>query len=95
VVTAYAEAVKEFLVYTALRILLFVASLGIVVGVWFLLADAVPVLWAVVIAFVVSGIASYFLLNAPRAAFAAKVEERAGRATAAFEDRKAREDAGD
>jgi uncharacterized membrane protein len=85
--------VKEFVVYTALRVLLFVASFGVVLGLWALLADAVPLLWVVVIAFVLSGIASYFLLNRPRAAFAARVEERAARATAAFEERRAREDA--
>jgi uncharacterized membrane protein len=95
VVTAYPEPVKEFIVYTALRILLFVASLGIVVGVWFLVADSMPIVWAVVIAFVISGLASYFLLNGPRAAFAAKVEERATRATARFEERRAKEDTGD
>jgi uncharacterized membrane protein len=92
-VSAYPEGVKEFVVYTALRVLLFVASFGVVLGLWALLADAVPLLWVVVIAFVVSGIASYFLLNRPRAAFAARVEERAARATAAFEERRAREDA--
>ncbi len=91
-VTAYAAGVKEFVVYTALRILLFLAVLGVLFGVWALAADSVPVLWVVVIAFAVSGIASYFLLNAPRAAFAARVEERAARAGAAFEERKARED---
>jgi uncharacterized membrane protein len=84
--------VKEFVVYTVLRILLFVASFGVVLGIWALAADAVPLLWVVVIAFVLSGVASYFLLNRPRAAFAARVEERAARASAAFEDRRARED---
>jgi uncharacterized membrane protein len=93
VVTPYPEQVKEFVVYTALRILLFVASLGIVVGVWLLLSDSMPIVWAVVIAFAMSGIASYFLLNGPRAAFAARVEERASKAAAAFDERRAREDA--
>jgi uncharacterized membrane protein len=85
--------VKEFVVYTALRILLFVASFGVVLGIWALLTDSVPLLWVVVIAFVLSGVASYFLLNRPRAAFAARVEQRAARASAAFEERRAREDA--
>lgn len=91
-VSAYPEGVKEFVIYTALRIVLFAASLGIVIGVWMLVGDQVPLLWAVAIAFLVSGIGSYFVLNRQRAAFAAKVEERAARATAAFEARKARED---
>lgn len=94
-VTTYPEGVKEFVVYTALRILLFLASLAVVIGVWMLVAGRVPVTWAVVIAFVVSGVASYFLLNRPRAAFARRVEERAERATAKFEEMKAREDRDD
>lgn len=83
------------MVYTALRISLFVATLGIITGVWFLVDGEVPILWAVVIAFVVSGVASYFLLNGPRAAFARRVEERAERATARFEERRTREDVDD
>ena len=46
-----------------------------------------PLLWAVVLAFLVSGVASYFLLNAHRERFARKVSERAERATAAFDQR--------
>lgn len=83
------------MIYTALRILLFIASLGVVVGVWLLVTDSMPIVWPVVIAFVISGFASYFLLNGPRAAFAARVDERATRAAAAFEERRAREDADD
>ena len=86
---------KEFVVYTALRVLLFLACLGIVLGVWMLATGSVPLLWAVVIALALSGVASYFLLNRPRAAFAARVEERAARATAAFDERRGREDAED
>ncbi|MBB6627380.1 DUF4229 domain-containing protein [Nocardioides sp. KIGAM211] len=86
---------KEFVIYTGLRILLFIASLGVVLGVWLLVARQVPVVWVVVVAFVISGIASYFLLDRQRAAFAARVEERAARATAAFDERRAREDVDD
>jgi hypothetical protein len=85
--------VKEFVVYTALRILLFVASLAIVAGIWLLLTDEVPLLWVLVLGFALSGIASYFLLNRQRAAFAGRVEERAQKATARFEEMRAREDA--
>jgi hypothetical protein len=87
--------VKEFWVYTGLRILLFVASLAIVVGVWFLVAGQAPVLWAVVIAFLMSGIGSYFLLNGPRAAFARRVELRAERMSRKIEEMRAKEDADD
>ena len=90
--TAYAGLVKEFVIYTALRIGLFLASLVVVVGVWMLIADRVPVLWVVVIAFVVSGVASYFLLNRQREAFARRVERRAERMQQRFEEMKAKED---
>lgn len=86
---------KEFWIYTALRFLLFVGSLGIVVGVWFVLADSVPILWAVVIAFVLSGAGSYFLLNRPREALARRVQTRAERMTAKIEEMRAKEDVDD
>jgi uncharacterized membrane protein YfcA len=84
--------VKEFVVYTGLRIVLFLATLGVVLGVWLLVADEANVFLAVIIAFVVSGVGSYFLLERQRAAFARRVEARAERATAAFEERRAKED---
>jgi mannitol-specific phosphotransferase system IIBC component len=84
--------VKEFVIYTALRLGLFAASLVVVVGVWMLLADTVPILWPVVISFVVSGLASYFLLNRQREAFARRVERRAARMQERFEEMKAKED---
>ena len=86
---------KEFLVYTGLRLALFAGSLAIILGVWSVLSadGSVPLVWAAVLAFLVSGIASYFLLNAHRERFAQKVSARAERATAAFEQRRAAEDA--
>ena len=88
---------KEFLVYTGLRLALFAGSLGIIVGIWSVVSadGSVPLLWAVVLAFLVSGIASYFLLNAHRERFARKVSARAERATAAFDQRRAAEDSPD
>lgn len=86
---------KEFVVYTGLRILLFLATLGVILGAWVLLADEANLLLSVVIAFVVSGIGSYYLLERQRAAFASRVEARAERATAAFEERRAKEDVDD
>ena len=84
---------KEFVVYTAMRVLLFLASFGIVVGIWGLVSDeGVPLFWVVVLAFLISGVASYFILDRQREAFARRVEDRASRASAAFEERKARED---
>lgn len=84
--------VKEFWIYTGLRIAVFVASLGIVAGVWMLVADEVPILWVIVLAFVLSGVASYVLLAGPRQALARHVEERAGRAASAFEAQRSKED---
>ena len=84
---------KEFVVYTAMRVVLFLASFGVVVGVMALVFDGRDNLfWAVILAFLISGIASYFILNRQREAFARRVETRASRASAAFEERKARED---
>lgn len=90
---AYPGGVKEFWVYTLLRLALFLGSLGIVVGVWFLIDDSVPLLWAIVIAFVLSGVGSYFLLNGPRDAFARRVERRAERMSAKIEELRTKEDA--
>lgn len=84
--------VKEFWIYTALRLVLFAASFGIVVGVWFLFTDSVPILWALVIALVVSGLGSYFVLNRQRAALAHRVQGRAEAMTAKIEEMKAKED---
>ena len=89
----YPHLVKEFAVYTLLRLVLLAGSFAMVAGIWLAVADEVPLLWVLVIAFVVSGVASYFILNRPREKFAQRVDERARRASAAFEARKAREDA--
>ncbi len=86
---------KEFWIYTGLRLLLFLATLAVVFGVWLLLADQVPLLWAVVIAFAISGVASYFLLDRAREALARRVQARADRAAAALEARRAKEDVDD
>lgn len=84
---------KEFWIYTLLRVVLFFGSLGIVIGVWFLIDDQVPILLAVIIAFLMSGVGSYFLLNRPREALARRVETRAEAMTAKIDEMKAKEDA--
>ena len=83
---------KEFVVYTGLRLLMFAATFGVIVGVWLLVSEKANILVAVVLAFIVSGVGSYFLLNGQREALAQRVEVRAERATKAFEERKAKED---
>ena len=90
----YSWQVKQFVVYTALRLLLFLASLGVVGGAWALMSgrDQVPALWTVVLAFVLSGVLSLFVLQRPREQFARRVEARASAAASKFEEIKARED---
>ncbi|MGH3308123.1 MAG: DUF4229 domain-containing protein [Nocardioides sp.] len=83
---------KEFVVYTAMRIGLLLASLFVVFGVWMRVSDQVPVLWALVISVALSGVASYFLLNRQREAFARRVERRAERMQERFEQAKSKED---
>lgn len=94
-VTAYPEPVKEFWIYTGLRVALFVGSLGIVVGIWFLIDGQVPLLWAVIIAFLLSGLGSYFLLNGPREALAQRVQTRAEAMSSKIEEMRAKEDVDD
>ena len=83
---------KEFVVYTLMRLALLLASFFVVVSLWSLLFDTVNVFVAVILAFLISGVVSWWLLNGPRQAFARRVEERAARVNTAFEARKARED---
>ncbi|HET7387756.1 MAG TPA: DUF4229 domain-containing protein [Nocardioidaceae bacterium] len=85
---------KEFAVYTAARLGIFVAAYAIVWGLFALATGSLTVapLWPFLAAIVISAIASVYLLKGPRARFAAKVEERAARTTAALEKARARED---
>jgi len=84
--------VKEFWVYTLLRLVLFLASLGIVIGVWVLIAGEFNLFIAVIAAFVLSGIGSYFVLDPQREAFARRVQVRAEKATAKIEEMRSKED---
>lgn len=84
---------KEFWVYTLMRLGLFLGSFAIVFGIWFLITGDVPVIWVVVIAFAVSGVGSYFLLERQREQFAVKVEGRAAKVSRKLEEQRAKEDA--
>jgi uncharacterized membrane-anchored protein len=87
--------VKEFVVYTALRLGLFVGALAIISGIWFRVSDQMSGtegLVALGLAFVISGVASYFLLSRQREAFARRVERRAERMQERFEQMKSKED---
>lgn len=83
---------KELAVYTALRLILLVASVAVVAGLWILVTGGVDLFWSLIIGFVVSGVGSYYVLNPQREAFARRVEERANRASVKFDRMKARED---
>ncbi len=83
---------KEFWTYTLLRIALFTGTAALTWGIYALVADTINLLVVVLVAAVVSSVLSWKLLAAPRNRFAASVEARAARATARFEERKARED---
>jgi hypothetical protein len=91
-VTNYPERVKEFWVYTGLRVALFAASFAVVFSAWLLIAGEANLLAAIVIAFVVSGIGSYFLLQNQRLALAQHVDARASRAVSKFDEMKTKED---
>jgi hypothetical protein len=75
---------KEFWVYTASRLGLFVVSYAIILGIWMLAAGSthVPMLWPFALAVVISAVGSLFLLRRQRDRFAARVEQRASRMTA-------------
>ena len=75
---------KEFAVYTGLRLLVFVATFAVVAAIWILTSGSLNWFYALLIAFVVSGVASYTLLNRQRAAFANRVDARATRAVEAM-----------
>ena len=85
---------KEFLVYTGMRLGLLVASFAVVAGIWLLATGGdLPILPPLLVAFVVSGVASWYLLDRQREAFAVRVQSRADAAVSKFEERKAKEDA--
>lgn len=85
---------KEFVIYTLSRLGLFVASYALVVGVYLLVtgADAIPMFWPLLVAIVISSIASVYLLRAQRGRFAAVVERRAAAASRRFEAGRSKED---
>jgi predicted neutral ceramidase superfamily lipid hydrolase len=86
--------VKEFAIYTAARLVLFVVAYAAVVGVYLLVSgsDRVPLIWPFVLAVLVSAVASALLLRRQRDAFALAVQRRAERASTRFEEMRGKED---
>ncbi|MCW2858202.1 MAG: hypothetical protein JWR52_3817 [Marmoricola sp.] len=85
---------KYFLIYTGLRIALFLATWAVVLGIAVVLfgTGTQVGLWSFVASVVISSALSLKVLAAPRERFARSVEERAARAAARFEEIKTRED---
>jgi hypothetical protein len=84
--------VKEFWVYTLARLALFVVTwVAITGGAVLLVGEPYPVV-TLLLAFLISGIGSYFVLSGPREALARRVEDRASRASAKYEQMRSRED---
>jgi mannitol-specific phosphotransferase system IIBC component len=86
--------VKEFVIYTVARLGLFVASYAVISGIYMLVTgtDSVPLIWPLLLAAIVSAVASLSLLKGPRTRFAARVEQRAATMTRRFEEARAKED---
>lgn len=84
---------KEFWVYTVLRIGLFIACLAVAAGLWLLAFGRDGVLvWPLLVAVIASSLLSLRLLAGPREQFAQVVGRRADRAVARFEDIRASDD---
>ncbi len=94
---AYDEGVKEFAVYNVMRLLLLITWVCVVIGVWVLFAGALnrtEVLFGLIIAFVGSGISSWYLLARQREALAMRLGEGASRASQKYQEaRKAPDEA--
>lgn len=84
---------KHFLVYSLLRVGLFLACLFLawpLLGLF--LSDKNALIWGVVAAAVVSSVLSLVFLTGPRERFADYLEHKAGRAKERFEESRSRED---
>ena len=85
--------VKSFVIYTVFRLGLFVLCYAVLGGLYLLVIGTQgSLLWPFLAAIVVSSVLSLKYLAPQRERFATVVQERAERATARFEERKAKED---
>ena len=91
--TCSLDPVKAFVIYTVLRLSLFVACYVVLAGIWVLVfGKAGILLLPFLAAIIVSSLLSLKLLAPQRERFAAVVQARAERATQKFEEIKSRED---
>jgi hypothetical protein len=86
--------VKAFVIYTAMRLALFVVCYAVLGGLYLAVFGETDgaLLWPFIAAVVVSSLLSLRLLAPQRERFAQVVEARATKATTNFEKRRARED---
>lgn len=84
---------KSFVIYTVFRLGLFVLCYAVLGGLYLLVIGTQgSLLWPFLAAIVVSSVLSLKYLAPQRERFAMVVQERAEKATARFEERKAKED---
>ena len=88
----YPEGVKDFVIYTALRLALFVACWALVAVVVAPIFGSTTGIWSFVLGAVLSSLLSLRFLAGPRERFAQSVEARAARAAARMAEMKSRED---
>ncbi|CAN5244621.1 hypothetical protein BH09ACT12_BH09ACT12_18970 [soil metagenome] len=81
--------------YTLARLALFLVTwVALTGGAALIFGEPYPVI-TLLLAFAISGVGSYFVLSGPRDALARRVEDRATRATAKYEEMRSREDVDD
>ena len=83
---------KEFALYTAARIGLFLLTYAVVLGVVWLIPGTMHPVWPLLIAAAVSTVASAFVLRDLRERFTLQVQQRGERISQKFEEMKAKED---
>ena len=87
------DLVKPFLVYTVLRLGLFLVTYTVLAGIWFLtFGQSGVLLLPFLAAVIISALLSLKLLAPQRERFAAVVQARAERASRKFEERRSKED---
>jgi hypothetical protein len=85
--------VKEVLIYTAARFGLFLACYVVMAGVWYLFNGTSGILFGpALVALLLSMLLSFRVLRKQRDQLAGRVQARAERASAKFEEIKSRED---
>jgi uncharacterized membrane protein len=80
---------KEFAIYTGLRLALFAACFAVL---WFALNNWLTIFPLLLVALIVSSILSIFVLRAARDRLAGTIEQRAGRITERIERSRRAED---